>query len=250
MIAWRGIFGAGGVAALAIGMQGRQSLASVAAMRTPAWMFVLLSATGMILFIHALRETTVAHVAVLSATVPMVAAVMAWVVLRERPSRSSLVASGFALCGVSVMVGLGAEGRLLGDVLAFGMTVCMAGFIVMARHYRGIPTMPAACLTALLSAIVAWPLGDPLTVSGSDLLVLALFGLVNSALGMALFTYGARMLPAMQTALIGTLDAPLAPLWVWLMFQETPSVATLVGGALVMAAVAGHLAWDSRQYKR
>jgi drug/metabolite transporter (DMT)-like permease len=37
------------------------------------------------------------------------------------------------------------------------------------------------------------------------------------------------------------LDAPLAPLWVWLAFRETPSASTLIGGAIVFAAVGIHL---------
>ena len=34
---------------------------------------------------------------------------------------------------------------------------------------------------------------------------------------------------------------PLAPLWVWLAFKETPTAATLIGGAIVFAAVGFHL---------
>jgi drug/metabolite transporter (DMT)-like permease len=101
--------------------------------------------------------------------------------------------------------------------------------------------MPAACLSALLSGLACWPVGDPLAVSGYELLMLALFGLVNSAVGLALFTLGARLLPAIETALIGSLDAPLAPLWVWLAFNETPNTSTIMGGAIVFIAVAAHL---------
>jgi drug/metabolite transporter (DMT)-like permease len=41
--------------------------------------------------------------------------------------------------------------------------------------------------------------------------------------------------------LIGSLDAPLAPLSVWLVFNETPSGSTMIGGAIVFIAVAAHL---------
>ena len=52
---------------------------------------------------------------------------------------------------------------------------------------------------------------------------------------------GARFLPAIETALIGSLDAPLAPLWVWLAFDETPSAITLIGALIVFTAVGIHL---------
>lgn len=103
---------------------------------------------------------------------------------------------------------------------------------------------PAACLSALLSALAAWPLSQALDVSAAELTLLALFGLVNSALGLTLFTLGARRLPAVETALIGALDAPFAPIWVWLAFAETPGPATLIGGGIVFAAVAAHI-WTS-----
>jgi drug/metabolite transporter (DMT)-like permease len=78
-------------------------------------------------------------------------------------------------------------------------------------------------------------------VNGHEFLLLALFGLVNSAVGLGLFTIGARFLPAIETALIGSLDAPLAPLWVWLAFNETPSTITLIGALIVFTAVGIHL---------
>jgi drug/metabolite transporter (DMT)-like permease len=68
-----------------------------------------------------------------------------------------------------------------------------------------------------------------------------LFGVVNSAVGLALFTVGAKLLPAIETGLIGSLDAPLSPLWVWLAFNETPSKITIIGGLIVFVAVAVHL---------
>jgi drug/metabolite transporter (DMT)-like permease len=151
-----------------------------------------------------------------------------------------------ALIGVIVMVGLGREGSLLGDLLAFGMTVGMAVMMVMARRYPSIPVLQAACLSALLSGLLAWPFGAPTMISSAEFGLLAAFGLVNSALGLTLFTMGARRLPAIETGLIGALDAPLAPLWVWLAFGEVPGKTTLIGGTIVFSAVAAHIVLSSR----
>ena len=38
----------------------------------------------------------------------------------------------------------------------------------------------------------------------------------------------------------------MTPLWVWLVFAETPTLPTLIGGGLVMAAVLGHILWQSK----
>jgi drug/metabolite transporter (DMT)-like permease len=241
MLVWRGVFGAFGIAVVILALERRNAVASFQKMNWPSWLYAALGALAMVFYITSLRHTSVAHVAVIHATAPFLAAAFGRLIMREKPALSAIAASLVALVGVVVMVGFGMEGGLFGDLLAFGMTLSMALIIIVARHSRNIPVMPAACLAALLSGLVCWPLGKPLAVSGHELLLLAAFGLVNSALGLALFTLGARFLPATETALIGSLDAPLALLWVWLMFNETPSANTIIGGAIVFVAVAVHL---------
>ncbi len=247
MLVWRGMFGALGILAVAVAMQGRSAFSDFGRMGWPGWIFAIISALGMLCFITSLRLTTVAHVSIIYATVPFVAAGLAWLFIRERPTKSAVIASAVSLAGVAFIVGFGAEGSLTGDILAFGMTFALAAMMVISRRYPDIPTMPAACISALLSAALAIPFSPGLAVSGTDLGLLALFGLVNSALGLALFTLGARLLPAIETALIGALDAPLAPIWVWLFFAEIPGAETMLGGAVVFAAVLTHILLQRRR---
>ncbi|MEP0964219.1 MAG: DMT family transporter [Roseobacter sp.] len=247
MLVWRGIFGAIGILAVAFALQGRGVLYDFKKMGWPGWAFASVSAFGMLCFITSLRLTTVAHVSIIYATVPFVAAALAWMVIGERPSRSAITASLVSLIGVAIIVGLGSEGQLSGNLLAFGMTFSLAIMMVIARKHDTIPTLPAACVSALISAAVAVPLSDNIGVSGHDLGLLALFGVVNSAVGLALFTIGSRFLPPIETALIGALDAPLAPIWVWLFFAEMPSIATLTGGAIVFCAVLAHVVLQHRR---
>jgi drug/metabolite transporter (DMT)-like permease len=250
MLFWRGFFGAIGVFAVIVILQGKPGLTDFKRLGWPGWAFAIISAAGMLCFIFSLRITTVAHVSIIYATVPLVAAGLAWAFMKERPTSSAVIASLFALIGVGVMVGFGLEGNLFGDLLAFGMTLVMAIMMVISRKYQNIPIMPAACLSALLSGLVAIPMCEGLSLDANELGLVALFGLVNSAIGLSLFTLGARMLPAIETALIGALDAPLAPIWVWLMFSETPSLATLIGGVIVFAAVGGHLIGSNVKQKK
>ena len=56
-------------------------------------------------------------------------------------------------------------------------------------------------------------------------------------LGLAFLTVGARLIPAAEVALITLLEVVLGPLWVWIGYSETPGLATLVGGAVVIVAV-------------
>jgi len=240
---WRGIFGAlTGLIFIAVQERGR-TWRAFTGMGRAGLCFSLLSTVGMATFLGALKQTTVAHVAIIYATVPFMAAGLAWVVMRERVSLATLIACVFAVFGVGLTVlnGLG-EGGFLGDMLAFAMTLFMATLIVMVRRTKAaVPMVPAACFSSLLSSIVSLPFAAPLSASPVELFHLALFGITNMGLGLILFMIGARLIPAAQTALIGALDAPLAPIWVWLAFGETPKTTTMIGGGVVLAAVIGHI---------
>jgi drug/metabolite transporter (DMT)-like permease len=126
------------------------------------------------------------------------------------------------------------------------MTLCMALSIIVMRKNPTMSATPAAMVGAFISIFVCWPFGAPLDVTPTDLGYLAIFGVVNSSVGLALFAWGSRKIPAVETALIGTLDTPLAPLWVWLAFNEKPGINTVIGGAIVFAAVVGHIVISQR----
>jgi drug/metabolite transporter (DMT)-like permease len=250
LLAWRGIFGALGLALVLMVMPQQGTWRSLRNLGWLGWLFVLQSSAGMIFFLTALRATTVAHVAVIYATVPFIAAGLGWLVMREKPTAGAVASSLIALAGVTVMVGFGHDGGLSGDLLALGMTFTMAVAMVVARHFPEMPFLQASCLSALLSGLISLPFGEPLNVSGHDFILITLFGLTTFAVGLPLFTLGARLLPPIETALIGSLEAPLAPLWVWLMFKETPGASTLIGGSIVLAAVGMHLIWATRSRVR
>ena len=53
-----------------------------------------------------------------------------------------------------------------------------------------------------------------------------------------------RFIPAPQVAMFFVLETVLAPVWVWLIFGEIPSDRTLIGGIIVLLAIAGHSYWE------
>ena len=134
MLAWRGIFGAVGIAAVILALKRRAAWDEFRRMDWPSWLFAIVSALGMIFFITSLKHTTVAHVAVIYATIPFLAAALGWLVMREKPTASAGIASLVALAGGALMVGFSLEGVVFGHVLPFGMTLSMARMMVIARN--------------------------------------------------------------------------------------------------------------------
>jgi len=242
MLFWRGLFGGLFIAGYVVCRDGTGALAALRRIGVPGLVAAGCSAAATICFINALRQTTVADVLVINATAPFFAAALAWAWTGERERWTTLAASGVALLGVALSVGAAAgSGRLLGDVLALLMTVLISAMMVVVHRHRAVCMLPAASLSALLCALVAWPWADPASATGWNFVNLFLFGTTQFGLGLLLLTVGTRLISAPRSALIGALETPLAPALVWLAFAEVPSLATLVGGAIVLAAVVGDL---------
>jgi len=243
---WRGLFGGGLIAVLLVLMQGRSAWRDLTAMGPSGWLVASLSTVGMISFIPALQLTSVSNVAVIIATGPFVAAAFAWIALGEAARWQTMLASFVALCGVAIIVGNArASADIIGIALACLMTVAIAAMTVTIRRHRNTSMVAAAAVSNWLGSLVSIPFAHGITgVSGIDLVVLAMFGFFQVALGLTLFVLGSRLLPSGQATLIATLETPLMPFWVWLAFQEVPASRALIGGALVMGAVIADIVSD------
>jgi drug/metabolite transporter (DMT)-like permease len=89
--------------------------------------------------------------------------------------------------------------------------------------------------------VFVWPFAHPGAAAGANMLYLVLFGVTQFGLGLLLLTLGARLISATETALIQASEVPLGPMWVWFAFREVPPLLTWIGGAIILAAVAGHV---------
>ena len=237
---WRSLFAFLGVLAVLLLFQGVGGLASFRRLGWPGLLVALCGGTAAFVTVPALQLTSVAHVVVIYATAPFLAGGIAWAIFGQRPSRADVLASLAALVGAVTMIGLGTEGGLWGDVLALVLALTMSGVMVLFRQYPQVPSLPTAVLAFGLASVASLFLLQDYGIPVAALPFLAAFGLVNSALGTAFFLLGSRLLRPVETALLGALETPLAPLWVWLLLGETPGNATVVGGGIVMAAVVWH----------
>lgn len=246
MILFRGLSGAAGLMVLLIALRGPAGLRDFTRLGWAGASYALASGLGMLFFIGALQNTSVAHVSIIYATVPFAAAAVGWLFLSEMPSRAAMIASTLALLGAVGMVGLGNDGHWTGDLMALGMMLTAAAMMGIARANPGMPTLAAGTLSAIWAPLVCLPFARMEGLDAPTLGLLAAFGLVNTTMSLALFILGSRHLPAVRTALLSALETPMTPLWVWLAFAETPGPATLAGGAVVLAAVLWYIRQESR----
>lgn len=192
-------------------------------------------------FILALMETSVARVVFIGGTSPFVAAALAWLVLRERLGPTTLLAMVGALLGISIMVGEGlAEGSMLGLLLAFIPVLGYAVTLVCFRVKKGEDMLPAVFLAGVVAMVASAILAPTLAISANDLVMAVLLGVVQLGFQYVLITYGVRRVPAAEVALLGRLQLVLGPFWVWIGVGEVPTVATLLGGGIILGVVLLH----------
>ena len=102
-------------------------------------------------------------------------------------------------------------------------------------------------LSGIVAALVALPMAHPASVPADRVNgLLLLCGLVIPV-SFTLITLGPRYLPAHEVALIGLLETVLGPYLVWLVLDEHPGAAALMGGAIVLTILALHTLVGARR---
>ncbi len=250
---WRSVFASAFLLAFMLIRNGPASTRQLfKVMGLPGLGVALCFATASTSFVVALSYTTVANVLLMQAGVPLIAALLGFLLFRERVNLATWIAIACVIAGVAIMVSSSLGGKVspVGDGLALLIAVVFACATVITRRHADVAMMPAVCLGTLIAAVVSGSMAKGFAVSGTDLGLLFLFGAANLGLGMALFVSGARLLPSALAALIGTAEPVLGPIWVWLIQGEVPSARTLIGGSIVFAALVAHLGWQFHQQSK
>ncbi len=235
VIFWRGLFAAG-FTFLYILIKGTLR-AELLELGKVGLVVAVISSVASASFITSFKLTTIANVSLIYASAPFVAALIAWIWMRERPTLLVMISSLAALAGVSLIVSGSIGGfNIKGDLMALWMTFLMALILVIYRRYPKTPGPGPMTFSCLFLLPVALYFGDPLAAPANEIPVMASFGLIFAIASVTL-VLGARYLPSSETALISSLEAPLAILFAWLLFAEVPGINTFIGGGIILLAV-------------
>jgi len=232
-------------------LHGTQSLAVV---RRAGWTAAIAGmAAGLagLAFVGALFHTTVAQTIFMLGVAPFCAALLGWWILRERVERATWAGMLIALTGLAIMlVGGPGGGSFVGSILALYAAFAFACYSVLLRWGQNTEMIVAQIWNALfllplagMILLLPTPLRDThgfdvLAIGWHNLLLIIVMGAVQLSLGMILFTRASRTVPAAQLALLALIEPMLGPLWVWLVVAEVPAAATVIGGGVILSAVA------------
>jgi drug/metabolite transporter (DMT)-like permease len=194
-------------------------------------------------FVMAMLNTTVANALVILACMPLFSAVFGWLLIRERVSRRTWISIAVAIVGIIIIFsGSIGGGNLLGDCIALLTAVCHGFALVQLRRVGNRDTTPVIALGALGAATLALPLAGSLVYTLHDAGVILFQGLLQMPLAIGLFMSGARFIPAAEVALFSLIETVLGPLWAWIGVGEVPGTLAVVGGVIVVGAVAANAA--------
>lgn len=210
---------------------------------------VLTGAIGLVMAyaggICSIQSTTVANAVFLFAAAPFFAAILAWILLAEPVRRATWVALAVASAGVAIMVREGlAAGALAGNAAAVGSALGFAIFTISLRWGKLDDMLPAVFVSAVLAIFVSVTmclvLGWSLVLPAWDVGVAIFMGVFQLGFGLTLYTIGSKVVPAAELTLLSMTEVLLGPFWVWAFLGETASKWTLVGGFILLAAIAGN----------
>jgi len=216
----------------------------------PGLAVAALYALSSITFIGAVYNTSTANLVFILAFNSMFAALLSWLFLGERPQPATLAAMAVMFVGVTIIVGGGiGAGHFLGDMMALASAFMIATAITITRGSgkdMGFAALVAVALPCLVAAVMTARTGYRIEApwwivfNGAVIMPISFFCLAN----------GPKYISGPEVAMFYLLETVLAPVWVWLIFSEVPSTATLVGGAILLVALVAHSLWQVHAGRR
>jgi drug/metabolite transporter (DMT)-like permease len=211
-------------------------------MRTAGWYGVGycvtfgFSASG---FVFAASHTTVANTLFLVATSPVWAAIIGWLVLKERITWRVQLTIVAVLAGIGLIAveSAGGEGVWYGDLAALICAIALAVALTITRAAEGVSLVPMTGGAGIVIALCGLAMGGFAIPHSESLPKLLLMGIVVVPVSFSLITIAARYLIPAETSLIMLLEAPFGLFVVWLMLGDAPGPLSMLGGSIVLGAI-------------
>ncbi|MGH6761411.1 MAG: DMT family transporter [Phyllobacterium sp.] len=203
-----------------------------------------------ITFMIAVFSTSTANLVFILTFNTVFAALLSWIFLKERPKSATLVAIAFMILGVAIIVKDGFQsGNWFGDAFALVSTFILASAITVTRasgkNMGFAPLLGTLVPTLVAASFVA---GNGFTVEHPGWIIFNGAFITTTAF-MCLAT-GPKYLSGPEVAMFYLLETVLAPIYVWLIFAETPTRAAFTGGFILITTLIIHSFWQMRARRK
>lgn len=194
-----------------------------------------------LLFILAIKHTSVASAVFILSTGPLVSALIAFIFFKQKTPLRTFVAIIFVFIGLAIILFNDLElGNMEGNLYAFG---CVFAFVTMLSVLeRDKEANRLACFgTGALMASLLAALTAPMMIPDSySLWIIIFMGALLTPLSRTFIGVGTKFLSSVEVALLTIIEPVLAPFWVWILMNEKPHLNTLIGGAIIVSTLLVH----------
>ena len=205
---------------------------------------------GSITFITAVYNTSTANLVFILAFNTMFAALLSWVFMKERPRPATLVAMAVMIVGVLIIVGDSVgTGQLFGDFMALCSAFTIASAITLSRasgEDMGFTSLVGVIFPLAIAVIMVGKGG--LQIDAPWWIIFN--GAVVTPLAFFCLAAGPRYISGPEVAMFYLLETVLAPVWMWMIFYEVPTLNSLIGGAILTLALVAHSMWQLHEGRK
>ena len=191
-------------------------------------------------FIVSIARIDAATTLFLQSLAPFSAALLGWLLLRERVDSHTWAAMGIAVTGVVIMGSSWDASNALGLCAAACIPLMLGVYTVLLRDSKGrdlrVQVVFTGLIGMLIGSVAACATGE-LGLPVRDAVLALASGGILLGVGIPIFNAAGRYVPAARTSLLLLSEIVLAPFWVWLIVDETPGFNTLIGGLVILAAL-------------
>jgi drug/metabolite transporter, DME family len=203
----------------------------------------------LICFVVATKMTTAANAIFLQYVAPAIVLVLEPKIMKTKIQKHNIITVIICLLGLSFFLFEQKEShRWIGDGIALLSGLFLAFLILSLKLSNKTQQMSGITFGNLIIVVVtlAWFLKSG-TPTVSEHLMLAFLGFIQIGLGYVLFTYGQRRISAIESSLIAMLEPLLNPVWVMIGYHEFPSLWSVVGGIIILTALAVRTVYVRRE---
>ena len=196
-------------------------------------------------FVSANKLTTAANAIILQYTAPIFVYIFVRLLFKEPILRANLATLLAGMAGVVVIfIGSAGEPDAPGVAAAVVSGLLFAVFMTNLRFLTGLHPGYLTWVNNLACWLALLPLAPSFSLSSEQAVALAVMGVVQLGLPYFFFSKGLETISLQEASLIVLIEPVLNPIWVGLVSGEVPSVATVIGGGIILLSLAGRYMWQ------
>jgi drug/metabolite transporter (DMT)-like permease len=207
----------------------------------------------MITFIAANKLTTSANAVMLQYSAPVWAALLGWLLLKEKPYWEHWGALVLVIIGLLLFFrGSLGGGAFLGDSLAVVSGIVFGAQSVSMRMMKDGNPRDAFLLSYSITLIISIPflILYPPVFTPALIPPVLFMGFIQIGAASLLFSYGIKRISAVKAMITAIIEPVLSPIWVLILIGEKPTISAMAGGIIIISAVAASSVIGRRREER